>query len=396
MTFHVIPPDSRTVLRLHEAEETLLGPWGMRTAQSRGRRHIEPHHPYRTAYQRDRDRIIHSAAFRRLAHKTQVFVGQPNDHQRTRLTHTLEVCQIARTVARALRLNEDLTEAIALAHDLGHPPFGHAGERALARLMENHRGFEHNRQGLRIVDRLEQRYPTFDGLNLSFEVLESLALRCHDRSHPAVMEFEPERRMLAEAQVVDAADSIAYGTHDIDDALRAGLIGFDDLRGLELWRRAEDRVRQLSPSGLAGKQLSRAIIRSLIDAQVSSLLAESQARLDRLDRLDRIGDRTGAQRIQQCEGDVIALDPDTACWHAELADFLHEHVYRHDDVLRTTRVAERMVQQLFEELVRAPSLLPRKYGDRLAIEPVEPVVGDYVAGMTDRLAQTEHRRLFEP
>src|SRR5262245_32519280 len=216
-----------------DREEEVLAPYAMRTRQSRGRRYPEQPHPFRTLYQRDRDRIVHSTAFRRLMYKTQVLVAATNDHHRTRLTHTLEVAQISRTIARQLGLNEDLTEAVALAHDLGHPPFGHAGEEALNECMKPHGGFEHNRHGLRIIEVLEYRYPDFPGLNLSWEVLESVALHSKRRDTPEVAEFAAAGQMLLEAQVVDAADSLAYDTHDIDDALSVGLITTDDLAEVE-------------------------------------------------------------------------------------------------------------------------------------------------------------------
>lgn len=387
MSFLRAAGESESIQRIHEAEDRTLAPYAMRSADSRGRRHEEPPHPYRSAYLRDRDRIIHSACFRRLMYKTQVFVGQPNDHQRTRLTHTLEVAQIARTVARNLRLNEDLTETIALAHDLGHPPFGHAGERALGAAMATHGGFEHNRQGLRLVERLEHRYPSFLGLNLSYEVLESIALHSSLREHPDLAEFGPEQRMLAESQVVDLADSVAYDTHDIDDALRAGLVTFEDLRATEMWRRAEERARNTYGGDLAGKQLARAVIRSMIDWQVGSLLQESERRLA---HATRVAD------VKQSAANVIALEPDVSRQKSELEQFLFAKVYRHEQVVRTTRVAERMVRGLFDELTREPMLLSEKYRARMRAEPVERVVCDYVAGMTDRYAQHLYRSLFEP
>src|SRR3984893_3633259 len=226
-----------------DREEEVLAPYAMRTRQSRGRRHAEEPHPYRTLYQRDRDRIVHSTAFRRLMYKTQVLVNQTNDHHRTRLTHTLEVAQIGRTIARQLGLNEDLTEAAALAHDLGHPPFGHAGEVALDECMRDHGGFEHNRHGLRIVDHLEYRYADFPGLNLSWEVLEAMAQHSKHRDTPELAEFLHVGQPLLEAQVVDASDSLAYDTHDVEDALGAGLIVPEDLREVEFWQRTVERVR---------------------------------------------------------------------------------------------------------------------------------------------------------
>src|SRR5437868_3012240 len=227
-----------------EREEEVLAPYAMRTRQSRGRRYPEEPHPFRTLYQRDRDRIVHSTAFRRLMYKTQVLVYQTNDHHRTRLTHTLEVAQISRTIARQLGLNEDLTEAIALAHDLGHPPFGHAGEQVLDECMAGHGGFEHNVHGLRIIEVLEYRYAEFPGLNLSWEVLEAQALHSKRRDLPEVKDLVTAGQPLLEAQVVDAADSLAYDTHDVDDALSTGLITLADLEEVDFWRQALERVRR--------------------------------------------------------------------------------------------------------------------------------------------------------
>lgn len=387
MTFVRQPADSPAIRQCHQAEDVWLASYAMHTKDTRGRRHYEPPHPYRPDYVRDRDRVIHSSAFRRLMYKTQVFVGQPNDYQRTRLTHTLEVAQVARTVARNLRLNEDLTEAVALAHDLGHPPFGHAGERALAELMKGHGGFEHNRQGLRLVEKLEQRYPSFPGLNLTFEVLQSIALHSKERSHPALADLDPQQQMLAESQVVDLADSIAYDTHDIDDALRAGLIGFEDLRQIPMWKLAEERAAATYGPGLEGAELSRAVIRSLIDWQVSSLLQESTRLLSDCD---------SPVKVQSAARNVIALSPEVQTLKRDLEVFLFDRVYRHEQVVRTTRIAERLIAQIFEELVRDPTALPEHHRRRLEEEPVERVVCDYVAGMTDRYAQRTHRMLFEP
>src|SRR5262245_18874084 len=227
-----------------EREEQCLAPYAMRSRLSRGRRHPEEKHTFRPPYTRDRDRIVHSTAFRRLMYKTQVLGDRTNDHHRTRLTHTLEVAQISRTIARQLGLNEDLTEAIALAHDLGHPPFGHAGESALDECMQEIGGFDHNLHGLRIVEILEYRYADFPGLNLSWEVLESMALRSKNTDAPEIQEFRYVGQALLESQVVDAADSLAYDTHDIDDALGAGLIGLDDLKEVEFWRRTVEQVRR--------------------------------------------------------------------------------------------------------------------------------------------------------
>lgn len=370
-----------------DRSEAHLHPAATRGSQSLGRRHPEPEHPYRPCFVRDRDRVIHSSAFRRLMYKTQVFVSQPSDHQRTRLTHTLEVAQIARTVARYLGLNEDLTETVALAHDLGHPPFGHAGERALADLTQSVGGFEHNRQGVRVVEILERRYPAFPGLNLTYETLESIGLHSKQRSHPDLAEFHPECQMRLESQVVDLSDSIAYNAHDIDDAIHSSLITIDDLRTVGAWRIAEEKARFTYGPKLDGRELILSVLRSLIDWHVGSLLKESQRRLEGM---------RSPEEAMNARDDVVALEPDVAREKKALERFLFQRVYRHEAVLGTTRRAERMVRQLFEELVRDPTPLPPRYQERRADAPLERIVCDYVAGMTDRYAQHLHRKLFQP
>src|SRR3954463_10208774 len=257
-----------------EFEDRWLAPYAMPSRASRGRRHAEPDHPYRSLYQRDRERITHCTAFRRMTGKTQVLVASVNDHHRTRLTHTLEVAQISRTVARRLRLNEDLTEAIALSHDLGHPPFGHAGERALAECLQGHGGFDHNLYGLRRVEVLEERYPDYPGLNLSWELREAFVQHSRCRDLPECREYLTEGGPLLEAQLVDACDSLAYGTHDTDDALGIGLITLDDLTEVELWGRAAAAVRRRHP-GLPAEAFRTAVIRELIAWQVNDLIEET-------------------------------------------------------------------------------------------------------------------------
>jgi dGTPase len=358
--------------------ESLLAPYAMRTQQSRGRRYREPDHPYRPAYVRDRDRIIHSAAFRRLAYKTQVFVDQPNDHHRTRLTHTLEVVQIARTVARQLSLNEDLTEAVALVHDLGHPPFGHAGEQTLHEMTASVGGFEHNRQGRRLVEKLESRYPHFPGLNLTCEVLDSISLHAEQstRSSPS---SPADRQMLAEAQVVDVADSIAYAAHDIDDALRHQIITFADLRQIEIWRWAHDRCEKTYGNDLVGKQLSRGVIRSLIDGQVGSLIEESRQQLMNI---------RSVEEICSSPRRVISLPLPVATMKEELQKFLFARVYRSDVVTRRTKEGQQIVRGLFDRFLRSPDQLPEKY--LRTDEGIERAVCDYISSMTDRFARRSY------
>jgi dGTPase len=368
-------------------EDRALAPYAMRTRQSHGRAHSEPPHPYRTLYQRDRDRVVHSTAFRRLMHKTQVLVTQTNDHHRTRLTHTLEVAQIARTIARRLGLNEDLTEAVALSHDLGHPPFGHAGEQALDECMRGHGGFEHNLHALRIADLLEYRYPDFSGLNLTWEVREAMALHGKRRDAPEAAEFAAAGRPLLEAQVADAADSLAYDAHDVDDALSVGLVAADDLEEVEFWRRAREQVRQRHGT-LGPEQFQPTVVRALIAWQVGDLLEHTARRL----REHRVG---SVADVRAFPGPLAGPGPEVQRLKTELEEFLHRRVYRHYLVQRMAVQGGRVVRALFDEFCRAPGLLPPRYGRRIA-GPPERVVCDYVAGMTDRYARDEYLRLFQP
>jgi dGTPase len=371
-----------------DREDEVLAPYAMRTRLSRGRRHPEPLHPYRTLFQRDRDRIVHSTAFRRLMHKTQVLVTQTNDHHRTRLTHTLEVAQISRTIARRLGLNEDLTEAIALSHDLGHPPFGHGGEHALNECMREHGGFEHNCHALRIVERLEYRYPDFPGLNLSWEVLEAMAMHSKRRDLPEVAEFTHVGQPLLEAQVADAADSLAYDAHDVDDALSVGLITPDEMREVAFWRQTLERVRQRHGE-LGPLQFQPTVVRGLIEMQVTDLLDHTQHRL-RTRRIHSIED------VRQCPELLVEPGPQVAELKADLEHFLHERVYQHYRVQRMALKGRRIVQELFTAFCQAPQLLPERYSRRIRDDRPERTVCDYVAGMTDRYAQDEYLRLFQP
>jgi dGTPase len=371
-----------------DREDEVLAPYAMRTRQSRGRRHPEDQHPFRTLYQRDRDRIVHSTAFRRLMHKTQVLVTQTNDHHRTRLTHTLEVAQISRTIARRLGLNEDLTEAIALSHDLGHPPFGHAGERALDECMAEHGGFEHNLHALRIVEVLEYRYAEFPGLNLSWEVLEAMALHSKRRNGPETAEFTGVGQPLLEAQVADAADSLAYDAHDIDDALSVGLIAPSDLREVEFWRRVLEEVRRLH-GDLPPEQFQPTMVRKLIDGLVRDLLEHTRERL-RQERIRSLADVRSAGSI------LVEPSPAMRALKSELEEFLRRRVYNHCRVQRMAVKGSRIVRQLFEEFSRMPRLLPERYSRRIGAQQPQRTVCDYVAGMTDRYAQDEYLRLFQP
>jgi dGTPase len=388
-----------------EFENSWLAPYAMRSRDSRGRRHAEPTHVFRTVFQRDRERVVHSTAFRRLMGKTQVLVGPINDHHRTRLTHTLEVAQISRTVSRRLRLNEDLTEAIALSHDLGHPPFGHAGETALAECLQGRGGFDHNLYGLRRVDVLEERYPEFPGLNLSWELRESFVQHSKCRDAPECREYLAAGSPLLEAQLVDACDSLAYDTHDTDDALGIGLITLDELDGVELWRRAAAPVRDRHP-GLHGDVFRAAVIRELIAWQVADLIDETGRRLDG-QRIVTLAD------VRACSTPIVAFGQELMTLKTELESFLNERVYRHHRVLRMAAKGQAILRRMFAELVGRPDLLPERYLARWVDAPpallrrrrttvvpqeasLERIVADYLAGMTDRFARQEYLRLFHP
>jgi dGTPase len=369
-------------------EDELLAPYAMRSPQGRGRRHPSDSHPFRTEYQRDRDRIVHCTAFRRLMYKTQVLVTQTNDHHRTRLTHTLEVSQISRTIARQLGLNEDLTEAVALSHDLGHPPFGHAGEDALDECMKDHGGFEHNRHGLRIVEHLEYRYADFPGLNLTWEVREAFALHSKRRDAPDLAEYVGLGQPLLESQVVDACDSLAYDTHDLDDALGVGLITYDQLDAVPFWKLAVERVRQRHQE-LRPEQFQPTVVRALIDWQVTDLLETTRQRL-RQHRVRTVAD------VRQAPAVLVGPGPEVKALKAGLERFLHREVYRHHRVMRMAAKGRRFVQALFAEFCRSPRQLPDRYFRRSQEGPVERAVCDYLAGMTDRYAQDEYLKLFQP
>jgi dGTPase len=371
-----------------DREEEVLASYAMRTRQSRGRLHPEEPHPFRTLYQRDRDRIVHSTAFRRLMYKTQVLVNQASDHHRTRLTHTLEVAQISRTIARQLGLNEDLTEAIALAHDLGHPPFGHAGEDALNECMQAHGGFEHNWHALRIVQVLEYRYADFPGLNLSWEVLEAQAMHSKRRDAPEVQPFQITGQPLLEAQVVDAADSLAYDAHDVDDALSLGLITLDEIAEIEFWRGAVEFARQQHPK-LGPEQFQPTVVRKLIDWQVRDLLEYTRRRL-RQAAIRTVDD------VRRAKEPLAGPGPELRALKADLERFLHERVYRHYRVMRMAAKGQRILKAVFAEYCRAPDQLPERYARRASAGQLERTVCDYLAGMTDRYAQDEFLRLFQP
>jgi len=366
-----------------EAEELeRLAPYAARSAESRGRVVEEPEAAYRTVYQRDRDRIVHSAAFRRLEYKTQVFIYHEGDHYRNRLTHTLEGSQIARTIARALRLNEELTEAVILAHDLGHTPFGHAGERVLAELMREDGGFEHNRQSLRIVDLLEERYPGFRGLNLSYETREGMLKHGSDWPHPVPVP-EVGAQPGLEAQVADYSDEIAYTVHDLDDGLRSGLLNQADLKRVRLWNETHQRV--LDELGAAPPRVLRAqTIRALVDRLVTELIEYSASRID----ASGVG---SIEEVRRTRERIIGFAPELDEIRLELKRFLYEH--EHPRVAEASDRAAEAIRDLFAIYRAAPGLLPEHVRARIELDGEARAVADYVAGMTDRFALGERERL---
>ena len=358
-------------------ESLWLAPYAMHAAESAGREHPEAPHPYRTPFQRDRDRIVHSSAYRRLAHKTQVFTGERGDYHRTRLTHTHEVASVARTVGRVLRLNEDLIEALALMHDIGHPPFGHAGEDVLDECAHDVSGFNHNQHAVRIVTQIEARYPNFSGLNLSHEVLSGQANRVKGSSRPS-------EQPLLEVQVVDAADSIAYDSHDADDAIVLGLLQWDELIELPLWKEAVRRVRERY-SSLNPHQLRRAVIHQLIEIMVSDIIVHSQRRL-------REAAITTTEQVKHHDERLIGVSAELAEQMAELENFLFNRVYRHPTVLAERALAGEALREMFARFCATPESLPAKWRGRLGREGTPRTVCDYLAGMTDRFALEEFRR----
>jgi dGTPase len=375
---------------LETREAATLASYAMLSRDSRGRVHPEAEHPTRMVFQRDRDRIIHSTAFRRLEYKTQVFVNHEGDYYRTRLTHTVEAAQVTRTLARILGLNEDLAETVALAHDLGHTPFGHAGERTLDRLMAPHGGFEHNAQSLRIVDVLEERYPTFRGLNLSWEVREGIVKHSTRYDRPQVVEFGADRAPCLEAQIVDFADEVAYTAHDVDDGLQSGVLDPDDLLTVPLWRDAWTEASALASSAPARVTRYQAV-RRLIDWMVTDLADTVSARIDRegIDSLD------GIRRVMPR---LVDFSPPMAERHQTLKAFLTEHLYHHHRVTRMTQKADRIMTALFEVYSSEPKQLPPHVTGRVRDEgeTMPRVIADYIAGMTDRFALEEYKKLFDP
>jgi dGTPase len=365
-----------------------LAPYASLAQGSRGRRHPEAPPRGRSEYQRDRDRIIHSTAFRRLEYKTQVFVNHEGDLFRTRLTHSLEVAQIGRSVARHLALDEDLTEAISLAHDLGHTPFGHTGQDALNACMKPYGGFEHNLQSLRVVDLLEQRYGAFDGLNLTFETREGILKHCALKNARLLGDvgerFIRRQRPGLEAQIANLADEIAYNNHDVDDGLRSGLLHLDQLSGVAIFRRHMRAALKAFPR-IDGRRLVHETVRRMIDTLVTDLVRESGACI-------RAAGPRSADDVRRAPP-MIRFSERIRQEQVELKQFLHAHLYRHYRVCRMSTKARRIVTDLFNAFLAEPQLLPPEFQDR-AREDRPRAIADYIAGMTDRYAIVEHRRLF--
>jgi dGTPase len=380
---------SRDRAFFEQQERALLAPWAMRSADSRGRLWPEPEHAFRTAFQRDRDRIIHSSAFRRLEYKTQVFVNHEGDYYRTRLTHTMECAQITRTVAGTLGLNRDLAEAVALAHDLGHTPFGHAGEHVLHDLMRDYGGFDHNSQSLRIVEVLEQRYPDFDGLNLTYEVREGIVKHSGRFDRPRVADFDASSAPPLEAQIVDYCDEVAYNGHDIDDGIQSGLITVEDLDGIELWDQAFSEVKQRWPAA-SFSVLRYQAVRSLIDRLVRDLIEAVEGRIHSL----------GIQTIEDLRGAMPPIAGPSDAMDARVKQLkarLMERLYQHQRVRRMGAKALRVMRGLFEAYMEDPRQMPPHIVERATGETSMPrVIADYIAGMTDRFAFEEYAKLYDP
>ncbi len=370
------------------ASEPWLAPYAVSSSQSRGRRYAEPEAATRTPFQRDRDRIIHCSAFRRLEYKTQVFVNHEGDLYRTRLTHSLEVAQIARSVARSLHANEDLVEAIALAHDLGHTPFGHAGQDSLNDCMRQFGGFEHNLQSLRVVDELEERYGAFDGLNLCFETREGILKHCSPdnarKLGPVAERFLLRRQASLEAQIANLADEIAYNNHDVDDGLRSGLIVIAQIEAIPIVARHSDEVRYLFPS-IGERRTVQETVRRIINTLVMDLIEETRRRVTVVAPAS-VEDVRGAAPL-------VGFSQQILVEQEALKSFLRDGLYRHPEVMRMKTKSKRIVHELFDTFHQEPRLLPVDHQVRVA-QHGPRAIADYIAGMTDRFAIKEHRRLF--
>ena len=357
----------------------------MKSGESQGRQHLEEEHQYRTRFQRDRDRIIHTSAFRRLEYKTQVFVYHEGDYYRTRLTHSLEVAQIARSICKSLQLNEDLAESIALSHDLGHPPFGHTGQDVLNRLMKEHGGFEHNQQSLRIVKLLEKRYPEFDGLNLTWEVLEGICKHAKDEENP-ITSAEGARYPSLEAQIADFADGIAYNAHDLDDGITSDLLDLDQLRKVALWKENEDRFNE-NYSGLDFKLKKYQVVRGIINELVTDLCEAT------LKNIESHGVKS-VDEVRRAPTRIATFRKGVAEKNKELKKFLQKNMYSHRKVLRMEFKADLTLDGIFAAYTKMPELLPESVLRNESYGTLERRICDYVSGMTDRYALNEYKNLY--
>ncbi len=373
--------------QLEKMENGSLAPYAVHASQSKGRKYPEKEPEYRTCFQRDRDRILHTTAFRRLEYKTQVFINYEGDYYRTRLTHTLEVTQIGRTIARAMGANEDLVESICMAHDLGHPPFGHSGEHILNQLMADYGGFNHNHQSYRIVTEIEQRYPQFPGLNLSWEVLEGIVKHETEYDKTDALDFDSHMRGHLEAQITNVADELAYTSHDLDDGLRSGMITTDMLGEIDLWNMVADNL-EISSCQL--DDLTRhGIIRELIGLEVDSMIKDSCVRLE----------NSGVKSLVELQSlpyNVVGFDDAMRQHNRELKDFLFHNMYRNYRVVRMQKKAERVLSELFNAYLNEPLMLPMHFQEQIEMKGKEQTICDYLAGMTDRFAVDEYQKLFDP
>jgi len=378
----------RTRHDLENLEQLTLAPYAMQARDSRGREYPEDEAAYRTAFQRDRERVLHTTAFRRLQGKTQVFVVTEGDYYRTRITHTMEVAQIGRTIARALGVNEDLVEGICLAHDLGHPPFGHSGEYTLDALMKDHGGFNHNQHSIRIVTLLERRYPEWPGLNLTYEFREGLAKHETDYDVAAPTDFEPKLRGTLESQIASFADELAYNAHDLDDGLRAGLLNVQDVQETRWWQRARESAR-ISMNTPFDELIRHRIVRRLIGEMVTEFVDESTRRI-------MTSEVQSADEVRAQPGLLVGYRNEAAEMNQELKTFLYDRLYRHYRVMRMTSKATRVLTDLFKAYCDEPRILSDSTRAQLSQYPLERVICNYIAGMTDRFALDEHARLFDP
>jgi dGTPase len=372
---------------IEKIESAILAPYAIKSAGSLGRKYPEAKSASRTAFQRDRDRIIHTSAFRRLEYKTQVFVFHEGDHYRNRLTHTLEVSQLGRSIARALGANEDLTEAICLAHDLGHPPFGHAGEYALNKLMKDNGGFNHNTQSYRIVTKLEKSYANYHGLNLTYETREGIIKHETEYDKSEISDFDPDKRASLEAQIANVADEIAYNAHDLEDGLRATLFRKNDLEDLNIWRTLAVDIswKDSQFDDVSRRELIRELIGLMVSDVVETTAAEISAK-----------DIDSPEELQLRQENVVNYSPELSKQIRELKDFLYQRMYRHYRLMRMQTKAERFIAEIFQSYVKEPRMLPAKIQERMANVPLEQVITDYIAGMTDRYALDEWEKLFIP